>query len=173
MIALRVQDPAARHEEAFYTGWRRSAALCAMFSPMRLSRPEAKLSPKVLPPSNAQTPSVTSVPSVRCSFPDARLSRLETELSTKVLPPSNAQTPSVTSVPSVRCFPQGGSFPAQKPSCPPKCLPSLLTGASFVVRLRQWIPQSQSRHHRPRIWPSIPLLHSTGHRPSLPGAPVK
>jgi hypothetical protein len=97
----------------------------------------------------------------------------ETKLSTKAPSAAQLSIPSVTSVASVRCSSPMRFFPAQKPCCPPKRLPSLLRGACFVLRLRQWIPQSQSQHRRRRIWPSIPLLLSTGHRPSRLGAPVK
>jgi hypothetical protein len=78
------------------------------------------------------------------------------------------------------CFRSPGAFPAGGHPRPPKA-PSvvqpdpqlLLIGVGFVVRLRRWIPQPQSRHRRPRIWPSTLVLRSTAHRPSRPGAPAR
>jgi hypothetical protein len=66
MIALRVQDPAARHEEAFDTGWRRS-------------HPETKLSTKA--PSAAQLNPLRGFRAML--FPDARLFRPEAKQSPK------------------------------------------------------------------------------------------
>jgi hypothetical protein len=149
MIALRVQDPTARHEEAFKTG--------------RLSRPEAKPSTKArcatqppspiplcdlralcamlfpkcasFPPrSQAVHPSAFRHPAsiplcdlrALCAmlFPNACLSRPEAKPSTQARFATQPPSPFVTSVPSVRCSFPKRVFPAQKPSRPPKRLPS-------------------------------------------------
>jgi hypothetical protein len=122
---------------------------------------------------NSQSRSVTSVPSVRCSSPMRVFPAQNQAVHQKVF---RAQLSILCDLRALCAM----LFPGARLSRPESSVHQsafrthpLLKGASFVVRLRQWIPQSQSRRRRPRIWPSIPVLHSTDHRPSRPGAPVK
>jgi hypothetical protein len=92
-----------------------SVTVCHALPKACLSCPQTKLSTKSLPHSHPQSPSVTSVTSVRCSSPDAYLSRPEANAVTKSLPHSHPQSPSVTSVTSVRCSSPMRVFPTRKP----------------------------------------------------------
>ena len=139
MIALRVQDPAARHEEASNSGWRLRDRMRREFYPKTSFR----------------FPLYDALRAACFSRPKAKLSPQRT------FPPSNLNPPSAT---SVRCFPRYASFPPENQAVHPKSF-RRPTEACFFVRSRQWIPQSQSRDHRVRILPSIFVLRSIAHRP--------